>query len=91
MVVVYALVLSGVAWAQEPAKAPSLSSEEAVMVEAVRAVQAAAQAACEALPETKRYVALVQRANAALGKSGKVVNWATGAVGAAKPASPAGK
>lgn len=65
--------------------APTLSAEEAIMVEAVRTVQASAQAACEALPETQRYVALLTKANAALTKSGKAVNWATGAVSALPP------
>lgn len=69
----------------QSASAPSLTSEEAIMVEAVRTVQASAQAACEALPETQRYVALLTKANAALTKSGKAVNWATGAVSALPP------
>jgi len=65
--------------------APSLTAEEAIMVEAVRTVQASAQAACEALPETQRYVALLTKANQALTANGKAVNWATGAVSALPP------
>jgi len=65
--------------------APALTPEEAIMVEAVRTVQASAQAACEALPETRRYVALLTKANQALTANGKAVNWATGAVSALPP------
>lgn len=65
--------------------APSLTAEETIMVEAVRTVQASAQAACEALPETQRYLALLTKANQALTKNGKQVNWATGAVSALPP------
>lgn len=62
--------------------APTLTPEETIMVEAVRTVQASAQAACEALPETQRYTALLKKANQALTKSGKQVDWRTGAVSA---------
>jgi hypothetical protein len=80
-----------VAGAQGPAQAPALTSEEAIMVDAVRAVQAQAQAACEALPAVQQYTALLTKANAALSKSGKSVNWATGAVSAAAPAKAEAK
>jgi len=80
------LVVTTVGWAQEPATAPTLTAEEAVMVQAVMAVQKSAQAACEALPQVKDYTALLTKANAALKQAGKAVNWATG-----KPMVPQGE
>ncbi len=87
LLIVALALLAATAYAQEPAKAPALSSEEAIMVQAVRAVQAQAQAACEALPQVKAYTELVGKANAALAKAGKSVDWSTGKVSETKPAA----
>lgn len=66
--------------AQEPPPAPS--PEEAALIKAVLALQKAASAECDALPSVKQYAAVLSEANAAFAKSGRKVDWRTGAVSA---------
>ena len=79
---VIALILAVAVFAQEAKPAPALTAEDAVLIEAVLALQKSAAAECDALPSVKNYTALLTKANAAFAKSGKTIDWRTGKLAA---------
>lgn len=64
---------------QQAGPVPALNTEEALLVEAVMALQRSASSACDALPAVKQYTDLLAKTNAVLTKAGKAVDWRTGA------------
>lgn len=78
-----ASLLSAVLVAQEAAKPPAWTPEEALIVKMVMEAQKGASAECDALDSVKRYTALLTEANKVLAAKGKAVDWRTGQPAAA--------